>query len=255
MKSENIDQIAASLCKAQAEFRSIEKDSINPHFKNRYASLAAILEAVRPILMKNGLSIAQLPTIDKTTEQNPCLETLLIHVSGQWIASHTPLILSKNDMQGMGSAITYARRYGLTALLGVAADEDDDGQRNADSLRGTPKNVQKQNQTASNGNHINNFMPQTGGDNSTYSNSNTNVQRFITTPQVNRLYAIAHKSGWTKGQVQEYVQSQYGLESPEKISSRQGYETICNFVASSNPASGDESPPADDDFHGGKLPF
>ena len=91
---------------------------INPHFKSKYADLAAIFDAARKPLSANGLAITQ-------TIGNGVLHTRLLHTSGQWIASEHPLPMSGRP-QEIGSALTYARRYSLSALIGIAADEDDD---------------------------------------------------------------------------------------------------------------------------------
>jgi hypothetical protein len=91
---------------------------VNPHFKSKYADLAAIFDAARKPLSANGLAIVQ-------TIGDGVLHTRLLHTSGQWIASEHPLPMSGRP-QEIGSALTYARRYSLSALIGIAADEDDD---------------------------------------------------------------------------------------------------------------------------------
>jgi hypothetical protein len=122
-KSPNIDQLATDLAKAHLEIEPVVFDAVNPHFKNRYASLAAY-EPNRKVLAKHGLTVS---SSVEDGEKGMYLETLLTHKSGQWIEYRTPMILSKNDMQGLGSSETYARRYRLGAIYNVAADEDDDG--------------------------------------------------------------------------------------------------------------------------------
>lgn len=119
-QSEQIDLLAAALVQFQASAPDIRKNSVNPHFKNRYADLASIIDACRKPLVDAGLTIVQLPDGDD-------LVTRVIHKSGQWLASRTALKFSKADAQGYGSALTYARRYALSAMLNLAAD-DDDGQ-------------------------------------------------------------------------------------------------------------------------------
>lgn len=126
-----INELAAALSKAQAKITDAEKNSRNPHFNKSYADLASVWEACRAPLSENGLSVIQ--TIEPFNG-SIFLETTLAHASGQFIKSRTPLIMSKQDMQGMGSALTYARRYALAAIVGVA-QEDDDG----NSATGKPK--------------------------------------------------------------------------------------------------------------------
>ena len=123
-KSDSINELAAALAKAQTGFAVIGFNKINPHFKRGYADLTAIINATRPSLAANGLAVAQFPA-----SEGPIVtvETVLTHASGQWIGGHTSLTASKVDAQGIGAAITYAKRYGLSAILNVAADEDDDG--------------------------------------------------------------------------------------------------------------------------------
>lgn len=124
-KSESIKNIAVALCKFNGEVSKIEKDSSNPHFKNRYASLDHIIDEIRPILTKHGLSIIQMPGGDG---EKFTMSTLLIHESGEWLESD-PIVMRpvKNDPQGIGSCATYARRYSLAAFLSLNTGEDDDG--------------------------------------------------------------------------------------------------------------------------------
>jgi hypothetical protein len=144
-QSENIGDLAAALAKAQSEVGTVHKDSANPFFKSNYASLAAVWEATRPILSKHGLSVVQLPSHD---EAGYYVETMLMHGSGQWIKSRTYMKPAKDDPQGIGSLISYARRYALQAVTMVCPD-DDDGEaamgRNAPAQKPveSPKPVQK----------------------------------------------------------------------------------------------------------------
>lgn len=124
-QSENINELASALSKAQGEMQAAIKDSINPFFKSKYADLGSVWDAARPVLTKNGLCIMQ--TTDMVGEK-VVMVTTLAHTSGQWVKSYLPLNPSKNDSQGMGAAITYLRRYSLSALVGVVCDDDDDGE-------------------------------------------------------------------------------------------------------------------------------
>ena len=123
-KSESIVLIATALSKAQGLMASADFDAVNPHFKNKYASLASVVNACRVPMATWGLSFTQ-SVIEG--EKGMHLETTVMHESGEWISSLMPLYISKDDMQGLGSAITYAKRYALSAMLGIVADEDDDG--------------------------------------------------------------------------------------------------------------------------------
>ena len=132
MKSETIDAISAALAKAQGEIEGATKSSENPHFRSKYADLGNVWDACRGPLTKNGLAIHQGVRGDGEMR----LVTTILHASGQWIEDDgMPLLLDKQNMQGLGSALTYARRYGLMGAVGIAP-EDDDG--NAASVRRTP---------------------------------------------------------------------------------------------------------------------
>jgi len=125
-KSEQISELAAALAKAQGAMEGVIKASTNPFFKSRYADLAAVVNAVRAPFSANGLSFVQLPRV--SGGEGVIIETVLLHASGQWISSEIEVPVAKGDAQGVGSAITYAKRYGLQAMAGLAAeDEDDDG--------------------------------------------------------------------------------------------------------------------------------
>lgn len=123
-QSENINELASALAKAQGKISNAAKSSKNPFFKSNYADLASIWNACRAALSENGLAVAQ--TLDND-DKGMVLTTTLMHASGQWVSSRIAVNPLKSDPQGMGSAITYMRRYSLAALVGVAADDDDDG--------------------------------------------------------------------------------------------------------------------------------
>lgn len=119
-------EIAGALAKAQAEMSNPAFDSQNPHFRNRFASLAAVRNAVVPCLAKHGICLTQNL---ETREGAIACTTFLTHASGQQMV-FGPLILpaSKADAQGFGSAATYARRYSMMAVAGVVGDDDDDAE-------------------------------------------------------------------------------------------------------------------------------
>ncbi|MDZ4533950.1 ERF family protein [Bacillus cereus] len=124
-KSETIIELAKALVKFNSEVNKIAKDADNPFFKNNYATLDTIIDEIRPILSKHGLSIMQIPSGDG---QNVTLKTLLLHESGEWLESDELTMKPvKNDPQAVGSCITYARRYSLAAFLSLNTGEDDDG--------------------------------------------------------------------------------------------------------------------------------
>lgn len=119
--SESIKEIAAALCKFHSEVGKIKKENTNPFFKSKYADLSSILDVIEEPLHKNGLSFVQFPTGEHE------MMTMLMHTSGEWIKGSFTMKPTKNDPQGLGSVITYQRRYALGAILGLNIDEDDDG--------------------------------------------------------------------------------------------------------------------------------
>lgn len=137
LQSETTEALNAALVKAQAGMKPVAFDSMNPHFKNKYASLPAVIGAILPALNSNGISVTQ------TTELRQgafVLVTTLRHTSGQWVAGEY-LLPQVSRPQEMGSAITYAKRYALSAMVCIAADEDDDaeGARKDNQVAEMPK--------------------------------------------------------------------------------------------------------------------
>lgn len=113
-----------ALVKAQKEMGTVIKNTANPHLKSKYADLGAVLDACQSALHNNGFAIMQPSGKD---EHGAFVDTVLAHESGEKLSSRVYLVIGKNDMQGVGSAITYARRYGLLGMTGLAP-EDDDGE-------------------------------------------------------------------------------------------------------------------------------
>jgi hypothetical protein len=132
-KSDSITKLAAALAKFQIDVENPKNIACNPQYNSKYAPLDEVISTVRPILGKYGLSFTQ---STGTIENRIALKTMLIHESGEWLESEA-LILSayqyneygqkELSAQGAGSAITYARRYSLSAMLGIASENDNDG--------------------------------------------------------------------------------------------------------------------------------
>ena len=112
----------AALAAAQAQMGKATKSANNPHFKAKYADLAEVMDACLPALNANGIAVIQ-PI--RTVDGKLYVGTVLVHQSGETLECDVPLIVQKNDMQGLGSAITYARRYGLMSMAGIAPEDDD----------------------------------------------------------------------------------------------------------------------------------
>lgn len=135
--SEQINEIAEAMSKAQGQMQPADLEGSNPHFKSKYVTLASVWNAIRKPLTDNGLSVFQDVT---TSERSVSVETKIVHKSGQWM-EFGPLLMpvGKQDAQGFGSSITYAKRYALCASLGVVGDEDDDGNEACDVKTGEVK--------------------------------------------------------------------------------------------------------------------
>jgi hypothetical protein len=121
-KSESIKNLATALHKAQGQIKHAVKDSKNPFFKSSYADLVSVWDAIRDAFQANGLSISQMPDMDG---DKPVLTSILMHQSGEFLESRILLNPAKNDPQGIGSCVSYYRRYALQAIAGVCADDDD----------------------------------------------------------------------------------------------------------------------------------
>lgn len=130
--------LAEALVAVQAEAPHIALDSQNPHFRNRYPSLAGVMDKVLPVTSRHGLAIVHMPTV---LDGEPALTTRIVHTSGEQVESTMLLLPAKRDPQGQGSALTYARRYMVLAMLGLVGDDDDDG--NQASRPAAPQAVQQ----------------------------------------------------------------------------------------------------------------
>lgn len=138
--SEQIISLAPALAKAQAEMPVLKKDKVNPHYGSHFVSLDNLIDTTKPILLKHGLVVIQTPA--EAGEGRIGLTTTLIHTSGEMIAETMTIETGKSGPQAAGSALTYARRYAWSALLGIATETDDDA--NA-AQGGKPKASSKSN--------------------------------------------------------------------------------------------------------------
>jgi hypothetical protein len=131
LQSQDIGDLAKALTKAQGVMTSASKDGTNPHFGKSYATLDSIWQAIRKPLSEHGLCVVQSILPDNT------LVTTLLHESGQWMRSYLKLNPVRNDPQGIGSALTYGRRYSLAAIVGIC-QADDDGDDASERPTGRP---------------------------------------------------------------------------------------------------------------------
>ena len=199
IKSETVTELFKALVSFQAEAPIVKFDAENPFFHNKYASLANIVETCRPVLAKHNLAVTQL-TVD-----DGGVVTILAHNSGEYIGSKLVLKPTKPDPQGVGSAITYARRYSYTSILGIVTDEDDDA---------TQASAQTQKST----------KPETAPP---VAKSNApSDSKLISDPQRKRLFAIAMGVGMGKETFKDWLKWGYDYDSSTEIT-RDDYEEIC----------------------------
>ena len=198
-QSEQINELATALAKAQGEILRAIKDSANPFFKSKYADLSSVWNACRQPLSKNGLSIIQ--TFE--TEGETYLITTLVHSSGQWIRSKLPILTVKKDAQEYGKAITYMRRYALSAIVGVSPDDDDDG-------------------NSANGNQ----MP-ASRDKQVEEKSRFEQPKFITTGEFKQIAMLVNGNEKKKNEILAH----YGIDSLEMIPFGHGKAIINKLAA------------------------
>lgn len=248
--STEINELLKALNKVQKELKPIEKTKANPFFKSKYADLSSVLDEVLPILAKHDLVLIQSLS---GNEVSPVLDTIIAHApSGQNIKSSAPLFAKELTPQGLGSAITYMRRYSLMAFLGISTtDEDDDGHKatykpvqnqrpqqptNQSAPKQSPPPPQKQSQPLikPSTEQVKNAM--LGVPNSIPKD----IQNFApgkwkpTEPQVKRLFAISKNNGWDEYDVREWCQAFFKVE-PELLKTKTDYEEACEFVAKNPP--------------------
>ena len=131
-------ELYSALIKCQSQIKTALKDSKNPHFKSSYADLTSVMLACKDALAANDLAVLQLSRIHESGA--PVLVTRIIHSSGEHVEGEFPLVCKDpNDPQKLGSAVTYARRYALSAALGITADDDDGQAASAPTAKAAPK--------------------------------------------------------------------------------------------------------------------
>lgn len=201
--SPSIGKIVEALSKAQAVMEPAVMDMVNPHYKSQYASLTSVKNSYQKPLSENGLCLThQVFSI----QQNYYVRTMLAHTSGEYFANTLKLLVGRQDMQGLGSAITYAKRYSASAMLDIVDTEDDDGNG---SLPPKPdqNNKNKPQQKPELPNHAPGALSQA---------------------QLKRLYAIGLGRSWSSEYLRMKVYSMY-KKTPSELDMKQ-YETLCtNF--------------------------
>ena len=215
MRSEQINELAKALCQAQGEYRPAKKDANNPFFKSSYATLSSVFEVIKEPFLKYKLTVTQPTFIKKPDTVNDVnvvvLETTIMHESGQWISSHYPVISKDNSPQAMGSAMSYAKRYSLAAIAGVYTDEDDDG-------------------NAAQGLGVSRPEPTISAAQQQFKQSLGSARaQGISDAQLNRLYMIATKSGYTTIEAEQMAKQKYNLTNIKDMYKDQ-YAEFCDKV-------------------------
>jgi hypothetical protein len=197
--SDNIIEIAKALAKFNEEVKAVSKDANNPFFKNQYATLDNILDAIRPILAKNGLSTMFLPS--SYEDGHFGIKVLLLHSTGEFIeGDEVRMKPVKPDPQMLGSLWTYLKRYSISAVLGLSVGDPDDDGNAATHGTNDPEKFKQQQQA-----------PQKSG-----------------TPseaQIKRLFGIAYGKGIKKDNVEAYIKKALNKSVSELTISE--YETVC----------------------------
>jgi len=217
MRSESVKEIATALSNFQGKMTAVKKDSINPFFKSKYASLDTIWETIRKPLSENGLSIAQTMDVEcyeETAQPFSVLETTLYHTSGEWISGMQLVNPVKNDPQGLGSAITYARRYSLSAILGLVSDDDDDA-----------NTATKQEAKA----QVKPVSPPV----ETQQKSET-PRSDITPPQTKKIHATAKEKGLSPEEARAYMQKTFKKNSTKELTKDEA-STMIEFLVEIEP--------------------
>lgn len=193
-----VGELAKALSLAQGKMKNATRESINPFFKSHYADLATCWDALRPILSIHGLAVTQ---VTGCVADKNFLITILMHVSGEWIKGYYPLVPKDPTPQSLGSCITFAKRYALQAITGLAS-EDDDG-----------------NAASHGAQTMNRGQPLSSGNDATEKGAKRDVQvnpGGISQPQIKLLMAKADECGWSEEGVKEYL-AKMGLKSRSQL--------------------------------------
>lgn len=195
-----LDKLIPALVAFQATVKAPPKTRENPHLKNKYADLQDVIDTIREPLAANGLAISH--EVSGTT-----LITKLLHVSGQSLKTEMPLLMGKQDMQGLGSALTYARRYSVSALLGIASDDCDDANGAARGTAANTNTPSSQNAT-------------------TPAGSETKTPQMATEAQRKKIDELRNACGWSADDVKAEIALTYKVKSSRELTLQQAKQMI-----------------------------
>lgn len=228
-RSENVTEISKALAAVQSEMQPAINNSKNPFFNSDYADFEAVKAAAQPYLAKNGLAVIHVPWV---TDGKMYLECVVLHSSGQWISGMYPVNPVKNDPQSIGSAVTYAKRYSFSAMVGVVTKDDDDG--NAATKPGEkPRAGDKRDDS-----RVPAPKPQRPPTPPGPPKNNPAMERALpvgpTEKQLTRLFTIAGQKGWNTEGVHVWLKDNFGLDSAKKLNRTQ-YDQACDFFINAPP--------------------
>lgn len=225
--SPELNKLFEALAKAQLAMRPAVLDMVNPHYNSKYASITSCQDSYREPLAANGLAILQQVYSDG---QAFYIRSLLGHSSGQWIATTFKLIVERQNMQGIGSAITYGRRYGVNSLIGVVDTEDDDGNQSLGGQKAQPAPQQAKPQAhgaaptaGAKGN------PGGTGQTAAGEAKKQNPVGPVTEAQIKRLFAISNASKWTNEQVKLFMDLKWKIDSTKNLT-REKYDFLVDTI-------------------------
>ena len=198
----SIVELTKALINVQSQLKEVKRDSFNPFHHSKYAGLASVWDSCRSLLAENGLAVIQTTNVGENHQL--IVETMLVHSSGEWVKGQMPMLLSKQDPQGIGSAITYGRRYGLSAILGICP-EDDDAEGAID--RGKAKTPEAQSKT-----------------DDTASSPAQGVK--ITEAQTRKLFAVSKQKGYIPELITSIIIRKYKTGHSKDLTKSQASELI-----------------------------
>jgi hypothetical protein len=210
--SDDFKELATALAKAQGEMDHAKRNQNNPHFKSSFADLSAVIDAIREPFAKNGLAYIQSPVT--LIQGEVTIRTRIVHSSGQWTEGEISARPMKNDPQGIGSAITYLRRYGLMAMVGIAPADDDDGNN------------------SSSGHHRDRQEPRRQQEQKPPQQQPAPKPKWAPSPdQLHALKNAADHNGWTSSEVSMMLSMDHRVEKASEIPSLAIYEAVLKSVS------------------------
>ncbi len=212
MQSAEIGELAKALVKAQAAMKPAEKNKVNPFFKSAYADLESCWDAAKEPLIQNELAVIQ--RTDILPDGHVVLETMLVHSSGEWVKGRYPINPAKQDPQGLGSAVSYARRYALSALVGIVT-EDDDGNEASDTKPPPPRLKPQPVSAASN-------APPKRPSQVDYPPAKPGWEKELATEaQLKRLFVMSKEAGWDEEKLKDHVFQHFRIKSRKELTKEQ----------------------------------